>query len=64
MFDEYLKKLENLAIAGSVDASRRLGNIYHDGAGVKRDFAKAIEWYQKAALLGDRWSLSRISDMS
>ena len=29
-----------------------LGDMYHDGAGVKKDLNKAISWYKKAANKG------------
>jgi len=46
--------LEQAAAAGSAMAMQRLGDMYHDGdGGVARDFAKAVEWYQKEAALDD-----------
>jgi TPR repeat protein len=40
--------LEKAAAAGSTTAMQRLGDMFHDGdGGVKKDYAKAIEWYQK-----------------
>lgn len=62
-FEEYLNKMKRLADTGNADAVRRIGNIYHDGSGVKRDCAEAAEWYKKAALLGDRWCISRLNEM-
>lgn len=62
-FEEYLNKLKYLADAGNVDAARKVGNIYHDGVGVKRDYNMALPWYEKATLLGDRWCLNRIEEM-
>ena len=31
-----------------------LGELYSGGLGIKRDYAKAAEWYKRAADLGDR----------
>lgn len=62
-FEEYLNRMKGLADAGNADAARRVGNIYHDGSGVRRDYAEAAEWYRKAALLGDRWCMNRLGEM-
>src|SRR5690242_10691732 len=37
---------------GDPDAMTKLGSLYEIGYGTKRDFAKAAEWYEKAAQLG------------
>jgi TPR repeat protein len=45
---------EKAAAAGSAMAMQRLGDMYHDGdGGVAKDYAKAMEWYQKEAELDD-----------
>ena len=31
-----------------------LGTLYHEGKGVKQDYAKAREWYEKAAAQGNK----------
>ena len=31
-----------------------LGALYKDGKGVKQDYAKAREWYEKAAAQGNK----------
>ncbi len=62
-YEEYLGRLKCLAKLGSSDAARKLGNMHYDGTGVKRDFVKAIYWYEIAALLGDRWCLNRIYEL-
>ncbi len=36
------------AKAGDVGAQLNLGNLYSDGTGVKRNRAKALEWYRRA----------------
>ena len=36
--------------------------MYVNGLGVKPDYAKAIEWYEKAAVNGDATSQNNIDD--
>ena len=38
---------------GQRDAMRNLGLLYENGQGVAQDYAKAREWYEKAADKGD-----------
>jgi TPR repeat protein len=42
-------------------AMRILGTMYQNGVGVAADQAEAINWYKKAALLGDRASVERLN---
>lgn len=44
--------LETAAKGGVADAHFRLGKIHHDGRGVPRDYAKALEYYTAAARRG------------
>jgi uncharacterized protein len=39
--------------AGRPRAQFRLGSLYENGNGVPRDFAKARQWYEKAAAQGE-----------
>src|SRR5437660_869175 len=41
------------ADSGDADGQVRLGRMYAKGEGVPKDAAKAVEWYQKAAVQGD-----------
>jgi TPR repeat protein len=41
-----------LAARGDAEASLFLGYVYRNGLGVKRDAARAAEWYRRAARLG------------
>ena len=41
------------ADSGAADAQVNLGLMYAKGEGVPKDAAKAVEWYQKAAVQGD-----------
>jgi len=38
---------------GNADAQFMLAEYYKDGIGIKQDYAKAAEWYNKAAEQGD-----------
>ena len=46
------KHIEDAATRGHPIAMNEIGNLYAVGAGIERDDAKAISWYQKAADLG------------
>ena len=62
-FEECLNVLKSLAKNGSMDAMRRIGDLYYDGIGVNRDYSEAIRWYERAALLGNRWCQVRLGEM-
>ncbi|WP_164895181.1 tetratricopeptide repeat protein, partial [Mesorhizobium sp. M7A.F.Ca.AU.001.01.1.1] len=47
-----LQELQAAALTGSADAQNRLGVVFLLGLGVKADFVKAFEWFQKAAEKG------------
>ena len=44
-------------------AMTMLGELYANGLGVKRDYAKAAEWYQRAADAGDREGMFALAMM-
>jgi len=44
-------------------AQRNLGHLYRMGLGVKQDFAKAAEWYRKAAELGLARAQANLANM-
>ena len=48
---------------GSTNAMFNLGTLYDDGQGVAQDYAKAREWYQKAADRGDADAKARLEQM-
>jgi|GEM_PF-1731215 len=50
---EEIAALEKAASAGDKNAQFQLGVIYHDGTGVEKDMAKALEWLEKAAAQGE-----------
>ena len=50
--EEYVKSLERDALNGDAEAQTILGIRYEDGDGVEQNYAKAREWYEKAANQG------------
>ena len=55
------KKLIDKAHQGDVAAMVRLGECYENGAGVQHDSTLALQWFRKAADLGDGEAWLRIS---
>ncbi len=64
--DQYLKDFEEYedirqrAEEGHADAQLQLGGMYVTGKGVPQDYAKAAEWYQKAADQTNAWAQIRL----
>jgi TPR repeat protein len=54
---------EALAERGDPAAQTRIGDVYCEGNGVERDYAKAMEWFQKAAYQGDLAAQTKIGDL-
>jgi len=50
---EELQTLRTQATRGVAEAQTNLGLLYYDGRGVSRDYTKAREWFEKAAVQGD-----------
>ncbi|KPF96126.1 Sel1 repeat protein, partial [Rhodopseudomonas sp. AAP120] len=50
-FDLAMKRAQEL---GDPKAMTMLGELYANALGTKRDYNKAVEWYRRAADLGDR----------
>lgn len=50
--EETVQKTMSLAEKGEVSAQEALGEMYSHGLGVRQDYEKAKDWYQKAALQG------------
>jgi TPR repeat protein len=48
---------------GKPQAMNNLGFLYQNGWGVAQDYAKAREWYQKAADKGDDDSKARLKEL-
>ena len=49
-----IESLKKAAEQGYADAQFELGHIYEDGLGVEANLDQAIDWYQKAAELGNK----------
>jgi len=45
---DHVEQVSANAAKGDAKAQTALGNMYHDGFGVEKDIAKALEWYRKA----------------
>lgn len=56
---------ENLLPAQQGDAKAQVfvGYLYETGQGVKRDYAKAAKWYEKAARQGNVTAQTQLGDM-
>ncbi len=53
-FREAVRELRRAARAGSGKAALRLGDYYDKGRpGLSRDYAEALDWYEKARMLGE-----------
>ena len=48
---------------GAVRAMSNLGLLYENGQGVAQDYAKAREWYEKAAAKGDARGKERLKQL-
>jgi len=63
---EEIPKLEKAAATGDVSAMNKLGTFYHDGNGVPKDYAKARDWWEKAAATGQKgsvWAMYSLGDL-
>ena len=49
-YDKAYMIYKQLAKQNDPDAMTSMGFFYHNGQSVERDFIKAKEWYEKAAL--------------
>ena len=49
-----------LANNANADANKRLGGYYYEGYGVPTDYAEALRWYERAAMLGDSWCKQKV----
>ena len=52
-YSQAAELVERASELGSADAHYNLGNLYHDGDGVKRDTKKAVHHWQIAAMMGN-----------
>lgn len=63
IYREERVKFEQAAAAGDVSAMNKLGEYYRDASGVPRDYAKAVEWFEKAAATGKLGSLEAMNHL-
>ena len=59
-YNKALESDEQLFIAS---ARCHIGNVYYNGRGVEQDYAKALEWYEKAADLGNSSAMNQIGNL-
>lgn len=60
---EWLKKAEMTEQEDAASASLLIGQMYHNGEGVKKDYAKAMQYYEKAAAKGSTHAMIRLGYM-
>ena len=58
--DPDIARFEKLANEGDARAMTELGLRYHEGRGVKQDYALAYDWYMKAIEKGDGDALNNL----
>lgn len=51
------------ALDGDVAAMNAIGILYYSGSGVEQDYAKAREWFEKAAALGHEDALECLAEL-
>lgn len=61
--DTELSHFEKLASEGDAQAMTEIGLRYHQGRGVKQDYALAYDWYWKAIEKGDGDALNNLGVM-
>ena len=57
-------RFEKSAGLGHIDSMGKLGDIYALAEGVEQDYQTALQWYKKAAVLGDELSLRNIESIN
>ena len=58
-----LQELQPLAEQGHAEAQEKLGNLYHYGEGVEKDYVEAKKWYRKAAAQGNSEAQEKLGDL-
>lgn len=61
--DEQIVALKQKAKAGDAEAQNKLGERYASGEGVRKNDAKAVKWYRKAADQGYAAGQNNLGDM-
>jgi TonB family protein len=62
-YDEAFPLLKRAAESGDAPSQSRLGFLYQDGLGTKKDYAEAVRWYQKSAEGGDAMGMNDLGTM-
>ncbi len=62
-FADAIELLNPLAEHGDADARYALGVLYYMGSGTPRDYAKALHWFEGAALSGHRRAQRSLGSM-
>src|SRR5262249_32165256 len=57
---EIYTRLQREAMKGNVTAMRYVGRLTNDGRGVPKNEAKAREWFEKAAAVGDAAAMGEL----
>ncbi|MBO5789029.1 MAG: SEL1-like repeat protein [Clostridia bacterium] len=55
---------EKAAMAGSLVAQKKVGDLYYEGQIIPKNVEKALKWYQKAAALGDEQAAEYVQSIS
>ena len=61
--DGFVKWWQASAEQGNAHAQNMLGNMYENGRGVTKDYAKAVEWYRKSAEQGYVYAQNNLGRM-
>jgi TPR repeat protein len=62
-FDTAFSLLQQRAEQGDVEAQNSLGVLYYLGTGTPRDYAKALHWFETAALAGHAVAQRHLGNM-
>jgi ABC-type polysaccharide/polyol phosphate transport system ATPase subunit/TPR repeat protein len=62
-FKYAIERLEQLARGGNVFAIRNLGIMYLEGKSVTKNIEEARLWFEKAAVLGDAFSIDKLNNL-
>ena len=60
-YSEAIKLFEKAAEEGAVEAYCELGNLYHQGKGIEKDYHRAFDYYLKGAKAGDPYCMNNLS---
>ncbi|MDE6743040.1 MAG: sel1 repeat family protein [Lachnospiraceae bacterium] len=61
--EDYIKASEGTERLFISSAMSNVGWMYFEGKGIEQDYEMALEWYEKAADLGNMYAMNNIGDM-